>query len=87
MCEYCEGKKPLTDKIYDDGSKFDDRLSTRIEYMGSVPIIISEYKAKNFHWPFCRTLTEEQRKVLAQRWAVEIIYCPICGEKLNKNHI
>lgn len=48
MCEYCEGKTPLTDKVYDDGSKFDDRLSTRIEYFGVNPMIVSEYKKKNF---------------------------------------
>ena len=82
MCDYCEGKKPLTDKIYDDGTKFDDRLSTRIEYLGKMPILTSEYKEKNFHWPFCNKLTNEQKQFLAQTWGVEITYCPICGKKL-----
>ena len=81
MCAYCEGKKPLTDKVYNDGSKFDDRLSTRIEFLGRVPVIVSEYKEKNFRWPFCK-LTNEQKKFLAQKWSVGITYCPICGKKL-----
>ncbi|RGU94946.1 hypothetical protein DWW31_05205 [Clostridium sp. AF15-17LB] len=82
MCDYCEGNKPLTDKVYDDGSKFDDRLSTRIEFMGKVPVIISEYKTKNFNWPFCK-LTEEQKTFLACKWAVVIKFCPVCGRKLT----
>ncbi|NMB95179.1 MAG: hypothetical protein GYA02_00970 [Clostridiaceae bacterium] len=82
MCDYCEGKKPLTDKIYDDGSKFDDMLSTRIEYMGNIPMIVSEYKISNFHWPFCNVLTQEEKKSLSQTWAVTIEYCPKCGSKL-----
>lgn len=82
MCEYCEGKKPLTDKIYDDGSRFDDKLSTRIEFLGVVPMIISEYKKKNFHWIFCKNMTEEQKEFLSKKWAVPITYCPKCGKKL-----
>lgn len=68
MCEYCESKKPLTDKIYDDGTKFDDWLSTRIEYFGETPIIVSEYKKKNFDFPFCMFLTEDQKVCLSQTW-------------------
>ena len=82
MCDYCGGKSPLTDKVYDDGSKFDDRLSTRIEYFGEMPMIVSEYKKKNFDWPFCKVLTEEQKGYLAEKWAVNIKYCPMCGRKL-----
>lgn len=85
MCEYCSGKQPLTDKTYDDGSKFDDRLSTRIEKLGKVPVIVSEYKKKNFHWPFCRNLTEEQKEFLSEKWAVKIKFCPMCGEKLYED--
>lgn len=85
MCEYCEGKSPLTDKVYDDGSKFDDRLSTRIEYLGINPMIVSEYKKKNLDWPFCKVLTEEQKRFLTKRWAVNINYCPMCGKELSKD--
>lgn len=82
MCDYCESEKTLTDKVYDDGSKFDDRLSTRIEFIGKVPVIVSEYKEKNLELPSCR-LTKEQKAFLAQKWAVEITYCPICGKRFN----
>ena len=82
MCDYCEGRKPLTDKTYEDGSKFNDRLSTRIEFIGIVPVIVSEYKTKNFNWPFCNMLSQEQKKFLAKKWAVEIKFCPCCGKKL-----
>lgn len=83
MCDYCEGKKPLTDKIYDDGTEFNDALSTRIEFIGNIPVIISEYKTKNFNWPFCDVLSKEQKTLLAKKWAVEIEYCPRCGKKLG----
>lgn len=53
MCDYCEGRKTLTDKVHENGSKFNDSLSTRIEFFGRVPVITSEYKTKNFNWPFC----------------------------------
>lgn len=82
MCKYCAGKEPLTDKVHEDGSKFDDRLSTKIEFFGSVPVLTSEYKAENFNWPFCNMLSQEQKKFLAKKWAVEIKFCPCCGKKL-----
>lgn len=82
MCDYCEGRKPLTDKVYDDGSKFDDHLSTKIAFWGNVPVIISEYKEKNFRWLFCKELTKEQKRFLAQKWAVPINYCPKCGKRI-----
>lgn len=85
MCEYCGGKKPLTDKVYDDGSKFDDRLSTRIDYIGKVPVIESQVKEKHFHWPFIRkSLTDEQIKFCCSKWAVQIKFCPMCGELLQE---
>lgn len=84
MCEYCERKTPLTDKIYADGTKFDDRLSTRIEYFGNQPSIVSEYKKDNFNWPFCNGLTELQKDFLSKKLLVFITYCPMCGKKLKK---
>ena len=81
MCDYCDGKKPLTDKVYDDGSRFDDRLSTRIEFLGKCPMIVAEYKTPNFGWPVCKW-TEEHKQILEKKWAVNIVYCPVCGKKL-----
>ncbi|MGF7011966.1 hypothetical protein M2146_002520 [Lachnospiraceae bacterium PF1-22] len=72
----------MTDKEYSDGSRFDDRLSTRIEYIGKVPVLVSEYKEKNFRWPCCKSLSEDNKRFLAQKWSVDISFCPKCGEKL-----
>lgn len=85
MCEFCEGKTPLTNKVYDDGSKFDDSQSTRIEYMGKMPTLVSEVKEKHFNWTFIKNkLTDEQIKFCCDKWAVVINFCPICGEKLQE---
>ena len=82
MCEYCEGKKPLTDKVYGDGTKFDDYYSTRIEHLeGLNPTLVSEIKRAAFHNYY--GLPEEVYQSFADSWAVEINYCPICGKNLN----
>lgn len=81
MCEYCEGEKPLTDKVYDDGSKFDDSRGISIEYLGKMPILKAYIKPKYFSW--FKYLTDEQIKFLCGDWAVEIVYCPRCGKKLE----
>lgn len=82
MCEYCEGKKPLTDKVYDDGSKFDDSQGMSIGYMGKMPILKAYIKPKYF-FLFRKILNDEQIKIMCGEWAVEIVYCPRCGKKLE----
>ena len=81
MCEYCEGKKPLTDKVYDDGTKFDDYCSTRVEYLEGYPTLVNEIKRAAFHNYY--GLPEEVYQGLAHSWSIEINYCPICGRKLK----
>ena len=31
-CKYCRGEKPLTDKIYEDGTRFDDSQGNYRKY-------------------------------------------------------
>jgi len=85
-CEYCRGEKPLTDKVYDDGSKFDDLHGTSIEYIGKVPIIVSYIKPKYFKIfkGLIKNMTDEQVHLLCCRWAVTINECPICGKPLTE---
>lgn len=84
-CEYCRGEKPLTDKTYDDGSKFDDAQGTHIEKFGTGYMLVSYIKSKYFD--FCKTLTPSQREFLPQRWAVRIDYCPKCGKDLSAPYL
>ena len=79
MCEYCEGKT-LTDKVYEDGTCFDDYRSTRIETKG-VPLLVSEVKRAAFHNYY--NLTEEVYNGLTQQLSVPINFCPMCGRKLK----
>jgi len=84
-CEYCRGEKPLTDKIYEDGSRFDDLHGTRIEYIGAVPVIKSYIKPKYIRTfqGLAHCMTDEQIQFMCCQWAVEINICPICGEPLT----
>lgn len=83
-CAYCRMEKPLTDKVYDDGSKFDDRRGISIDRFGKIPILKAYIKPRYFRVGLTNTcgLTNEQIEMLASNWAVEISYCPICGRKL-----
>lgn len=81
MCEYCENGKHLNDKVYSDGTKFDDYYSNYIEHKeGLGPCLVSEIKRKAFHnW---YGLPEEVYERFATSWGVDINYCPMCGRKL-----
>ena|GEM_PF-2696594 len=85
-CEYCRGEKPLTDKVYDDGSKFDDLHGTRIEYIGKVPVMKSYINPKYFRLfqGLTKNMTDEQIQFLCCQWAIEIKCCPICMEPLTQ---
>lgn len=85
MCEYCEGKTPLTDKVWDDGTKFDDMQGNSIEYFGKVPMLISYIREKYFS---CfKYLTTDHIQLMTSRWAVPINYCPACGKKLSEDEV
>lgn len=88
-CPYCdkENNKPLTDKVYSDGTKFDDLQGISIEYLGNIPMLTAYVKEKYFascNRLFDISLSEEDAKKLASQWATEIDYCPKCGRKLRK---
>ena len=74
-CVYCRTKKPLTDKVYSDGSKFDDLRGTSIVKYGKV-YMIKSYVRKMYFQLFYNKNTEEN-------WVVDINYCPMCGRKLG----
>lgn len=84
-CPYCTGKSPLTDKLFEDGSRFDDMRSIRIQHFGKFPILVAQVRKRYFD---CfHSLTEDQKKSLAigNCFGVIISYCPICGRKLIKD--
>ena len=80
-CEYCRGEKPLTDKIYEDGSRFDDFQGTRIEQFGTRFMLVSYVNEKYFE--HFKTLKPEQRKYMANNWGITINFCPMCNTKLE----
>ena len=86
-CAYCRMEKPLTDKVYEDGSNFDDSRGISIDKFGNI-FILKAYIKEKFFKVFTHLnmfhLSEEQIKMLTNCWAVEIAYCPICGRKLEK---
>jgi len=84
-CEYCQGKKPLTDKVYDDGSKFDDQRHMGIEKMGKFSVICAEIKASFFdNWEAIRKVFGLAENLGAfNKYCTVINYCPKCGERLN----
>lgn len=91
-CDYCNGVRPLTDKVYEDGSKFDDSRGIRIEKFGKMPILSAYVKEKYFRLTFQNGnsinkygLSDDDIKLLSSKWAVDIKYCPICGKRLKES--
>ena len=83
-------EKPLTDKVYDDGSKFDDSRGMSIDLIGKLFVLKAYVKERYFQVTFKNKppinkcgLSNEAVSLLASTWAVGISYCPICGRKLG----
>lgn len=57
MCDYCEGRKTLTDKVFEDGTLFNDTRSLRLELLGDIPLLIAEVTPKYFE--MFKTLKKE----------------------------
>lgn len=81
-CEYCRGEKTLTDKIYEDGTKFDELRGNRIEYIGRVAWFTSYINSKYLKMFKGVVRNDQTAKMMACKWAVDIEYCPKCGTKL-----
>lgn len=82
-CEYCRGEKPLTDKVYDDGTRFDDLHGTRIEKIGEVPVLVSYVPPRYFDLFMGLHLSKQTKEFMSCKWAVDIDYCPKCGARLH----
>lgn len=79
MCKYCEGGEPLTDKVFEDGGKFDNMMSTRISFLGRRPMLICQTKQA----AFAPGLVKQYGPMIEKSWAVDIEYCPKCGRKIT----
>lgn len=82
MCEYCEGKTPLLYIEHDDNTGVNDPVSIKIEYFGTRPFIISEYKKSKPSITSCNVSSDRKKQCSVMRWGCTINYCPMCGKKL-----
>ena len=73
-CKYCRGEKQLTDKIYEDGTRFDDSQGNHIEYYGKMPMLVSYIRPEYFRIQkeITESITDEQIELLCCSWAVDI---------------
>ncbi len=75
MCEYCNGNKDISDKLYEDGSKFSDYVCKvwidNSKIFGTALNVspVEYYNGKR-----------EQYNI----YSFYINYCPMCGRKLTK---
>lgn len=74
MCEYCKGKEDISNKVFEDGSKFSDYV-IRVwidNVINKKMLIISPVKYEN-----------GKRKHYI-KYVFDIHYCPMCGRRLDK---
>lgn len=72
MCEYCEGKEDISNKIFEDGSKFSDYM-VRVwidKVFDNEVLLVSPVEYEN----------GERKQYM--RYTFYINYCPMCGRKL-----
>lgn len=74
MCEYCEGKEDISNRTFEDGSKFSDYIVK--VYIGNIfnekQLIVSPVEYRN---------GERQQYM---KYSFNITYCPMCGRKLKE---
>lgn len=72
MCKYCEGKEDISNRIFEDGSKFSDYIiKVNIEKVFDEKMLIVrpvEY--------------ENGERKQRMKYVFNINYCPMCGRKL-----
>lgn len=74
MCKYCEGKEDISNRVFEDGSKFSDYMvKVNIEKVFNKKMLI----VKPVEY-----INGEKRQVM--RYTFNINYCPMCGRKLIK---
>lgn len=75
MCEYCEGKEDISNKIFEDGLKFSDYM-VRVwidKVFDNEVLLVSPVEYEN----------GERKQYM--RYTFYINYCPMCGRKLVKD--
>ena len=73
MCEYCEGKEDISNKEFEDGSKFSDYIcKVNIENIFNEKMLI------------VRPVKYENGKRLQyEKYCFNINYCPMCRKKIE----
>lgn len=74
MCKYCEGKEDISNRVFEDGSKFSDYMvKVNIEKVFNEKMLI----VKPVEY-----INGEKRQVM--RYTFNINYCPKCGRNLGE---
>lgn len=76
MCEYCEGKEDISNKIFEDGSKFSDYMvKVNIEDIFNKKALI--VRPVEYH---------NGKREQYMNYVFDINYCPMCGRQLGGNN-
>lgn len=74
MCEYCEGKEDISNRVFEDGSKFSDYMvRVNIENIFDNKMLI--VRPVEYH---------NGKKEQKMKYTFYINYCPMCGRKLGE---
>lgn len=71
-CEFCEGNEDISNKTFEDGSKFSDCM-VRVwieEVFNQKTLLVSPVEYRN------------GKREQYMRYCFDINYCPMCGRKL-----
>ena len=73
MCKYCEGKEDISNKVFEDGSKFSDYM-VRVwidEVFNEKVLLVSPVDY------------EDGKRKQYMKYTFYINYCPMCGRNLG----
>lgn len=73
MCKYCEGKEDISDKVYEDGSRYSDSICRVRIYKSEIYGNVLEVTP---------VMYENGKKYNYLNHGFNINYCPMCGKKL-----
>ena len=74
MCEYCNGNKDISDKVFEDGSKFSDSICK--VFIDNSEIFGTTLNVRPIEY-------HNGKKENHNTYTFFIDYCPKCGRKLN----
>lgn len=78
MCKYCEGKEDISDKVYEDCSKYSDSICRVRIYKSEIYGNVLEVTPVKY---------ENCKKYNYRHHEFNIFFCPMCGRKLENKEV